>query len=234
MAPLPESSPFGGLAAFDANRVTNCSGVPKTCVPLWTGAMPFVVNSTPAVANGVVYIANNGIGLTPTSLYAFDAVAGTARCSGTGPTKTCTPLWTALLPTDTNSSPAVAGGTVWIGASDNRLYAFDAAGNTKCSGTPKTCTPLRIAAPPIRPGSIGFSSPTIASGVIYIRLGKRQLRGLARGNRRVRIRRDRQHRLLGDAEDVFTDLECAEPTGVELPRSLRRPRLLQRRPSRGL
>jgi outer membrane protein assembly factor BamB len=163
----PSGSIFGGLAAFDANGVTNCSGVPKTCVPLWTGPMPFAVFSTPAVAHGVVYVANNGLALRPTSLYAFDAAGGTAHCSGTGPTKTCAPLWTAPLPTDVNSSPAVAAGTVWIGGGNGRLYAFDAGGNTNCSGSPKTCTPLRIAVPTTA-GSIGFSSPTIASGVIYV------------------------------------------------------------------
>jgi outer membrane protein assembly factor BamB len=46
------------LYAFSAAGSTNCSGTPKTCTPLWTGAMgsPSIIYSSPVVANGVMYI----------------------------------------------------------------------------------------------------------------------------------------------------------------------------------
>jgi hypothetical protein len=162
------TSIFGGLAAYDAGGSNNCSGVPKTCVPLWTAPMKGFVDSSPAVSNGVAYVANH-VG-SPSALFAFDAAGGSGHCSGSAATKTCTALWSGPLPTsDAISSPAVAYGIAWIGTGDGRLYAFDAAGNINCSGTPKVCTPRWSAGPTPR-GAIGFSSPTIANGVIYIGL----------------------------------------------------------------
>ena len=144
------------LYAFDAAGSTGCSGTPKTCVPLWTAGTEAGVESSPAVANGVVYI-----GSTDTRLYAFDA-AGSTGCSGTP--KTCSPLWIAQTGGIVGSSPAVANGVVYIGSIDTRLYAFDAAGSTGCSGTFKVCTPLWTTTT----GGAVNSSPTIANGVVYI------------------------------------------------------------------
>lgn len=50
----------GILSAFDAAGSTNCSGTAtaRMCTPLWTSAPDgsgYVTNSSPAVANGVVY-----------------------------------------------------------------------------------------------------------------------------------------------------------------------------------
>jgi hypothetical protein len=127
------------LYAFDAAGTTGCSGTPKTCAPLWTAAVPDTSSSSPAVANGVVYIGTEDPDF---GLYAFDA-AGSSGCSGTP--KTCSPLWTASTGGGgTDSTPAVSGGVVYIGSNDPAfgLFAFDAAGSTNCSGTPKTCSPL--------------------------------------------------------------------------------------------
>src|SRR5205807_4585203 len=52
------------LYAFSAAGTTNCSGSPKTCTPLWTAAAAGG-QSSPAVANGVVYNGNGG------QMYAF-------------------------------------------------------------------------------------------------------------------------------------------------------------------
>ena len=46
-----------GLYAFDAKGVTNCSGTPKTCAPLWRSQDPYAATS-PAVANGMVYVSS--------------------------------------------------------------------------------------------------------------------------------------------------------------------------------
>jgi hypothetical protein len=53
---------FAGIQAFDATGTTNCSGIPKTCSPLWSDVIagpllgsPLQVSS-PVVANGAVYL----------------------------------------------------------------------------------------------------------------------------------------------------------------------------------
>jgi outer membrane protein assembly factor BamB len=146
------------LYAFDAAGVTNCSGTPKVCQPLWT-AKTGRIDGTPAVANGVLYIGANG------KLNAFDA-AGVTNCSGTP--KTCLPLWTSDLREISTSSPVVVDGVVYIGGGNApaKLYAFDAAGVTNCSGTPKRCTPLWTGMTSGK--SLLFSSPAVANGVVYM------------------------------------------------------------------
>jgi hypothetical protein len=150
----------GGLLAFDAAGNTNCSGSPKVCQPLWTGEPTTTLGvfgtSSPAVANGVAYLASSG------ALYAFDAT-GKTGCSGTP--KVCTQLWTAPVASSTAAtfgltSAAVTNGTAYL-TSDGTLYAFDATGATNCSGLPKTCSPLWTA-----PGA--YNSPAIANGTLYV------------------------------------------------------------------
>jgi outer membrane protein assembly factor BamB len=144
------------LYAFDAAGLTNCSGTPKACGPLWTGATGAPIFSSPAVASGVVYI-----GSDDTKVYAFDA-AGQSGCSGAP--LTCQPLWTGLTGGSVESSPAVADGVVYVGSRDFSLYAFDARGAVDCSGTPKLCAPLWSA----KTGNVVFSSPAVDGRGIFI------------------------------------------------------------------
>jgi outer membrane protein assembly factor BamB len=146
------------LYAFDAAGVTSCSGVPKTCTPLWMATTGSAMFSSPAVAGGVVYV-----GAYDNKLYAFDA-GGVTGCSGVP--KTCAPLWTGATQALIIASPAVANGLVFIGseATDQSVYAFDAAGVTGCSGTPKTCTPLWTGD---TPGG-ARSSPAVSGDSLYI------------------------------------------------------------------
>jgi outer membrane protein assembly factor BamB len=150
----------GNLSAFDATGTTNCSGTPKTCEPLWT-ALTGEFENSPAVANGVVYA-----GTQDGRLYAFDA-AGVTNCSGTP--KTCMPLWTSENIGIYGSAPAVAGGMVYIGSESGpnhgRLFAFDAAGVTNCSGTPKTCKPVWIG---VSSGQAIETPAAVANGVVYV------------------------------------------------------------------
>jgi outer membrane protein assembly factor BamB len=139
------------LLAFDAAGTTNCSGTPKTCQPLWTATLGGSITSSPAVANGVVYI-----GSLDHKLYAFDA-AGVTNCTNVS----CSPLWTATAGDTISSSPAVANGVVYIGSEDNNMYAFDAAGSQGCANS--VCTPLFTAT---TQGDVS-SSPTIANGMLY-------------------------------------------------------------------
>ena len=62
--------------------------------------------SSPAVANGVVYVTSDD-----GTLSAFDA-AGVTSCSGI-PT-TCTPLWTAHIGNDNFPSPAIVNGVLYV------------------------------------------------------------------------------------------------------------------------
>ena len=77
---------------------------------------------------------------------------------------TLTGLWSAPERGLLFSSPAVAGGTVYVGSGDHNLYAFDAAGVVGCQGTPPTCDPL-WAGPT---GGFIASSPAVANGVVYV------------------------------------------------------------------
>jgi outer membrane protein assembly factor BamB len=104
----------GALDAFDASGVENCTGTPKTCSPLWTGPTPLGIESSPAVANGIVYVGES-------QLYAFDA-AGVTNCSGT----VCSPL--RVVPESTgfgNSGPSVANGKLYIGSYNSGFMALD-------------------------------------------------------------------------------------------------------------
>jgi outer membrane protein assembly factor BamB len=151
---------YDGLYAFSASGTTGCSGTPKTCTPLWTSTSAGHISQATAVANGVVYVTEDA-----GNLYAFSAT-GTTGCSGTP--KTCTPLWTATIsPNVLTSSPAVANGVVYVGGagSGGKLVAFSALGTTNCSGTPKTCAPLWTAA---IAGSSTNPSPAVANGLVYV------------------------------------------------------------------
>jgi hypothetical protein len=132
----PPGGPSGSVEAFDANGVTNCSGTPKVCQPLWITSSD-VGYSPPAVANGVLYAIGED------TLDAFSA-NGTTGCSGTP--KVCQPLWSATLDASptfiSTASPSVSGGIVYAQSANFNLEAFDANGVTNCSGTPATCTPL--------------------------------------------------------------------------------------------
>lgn len=149
------------VAAFNVAGTTGCMGTPVICVPMWTTSDPAVssgIGGSPAIANGVLYIANGA------TLDAFDA-AGSTGCAGTP--KVCAPLWTgAMSGNEFNSTaPAVANGIVYVDNPLSGLYAFDATGTTNCSAnaTGKTCAPLWNA-PSVR-GTGG--APAVANGVVY-------------------------------------------------------------------
>jgi outer membrane protein assembly factor BamB len=132
------------FSAFDAAGVTNCSGSPATCAPLWTtptgDSAP--TGSAPAVAHGKVYVTLGG-------LHVYDA-AGVTNCTADwSGSKTCAPLWTASGAQDV----VVADGVVYAGS------ASDAAGVINCSGSPKFCAPLSP--------DFFVESPVISHGTIY-------------------------------------------------------------------
>jgi outer membrane protein assembly factor BamB len=142
-----------GLAVFDA------AGCGQTaCQPIWTGAHGFdeFAFGTPAVWNGKVYL---GIG---TTLTVFDA-AGCGQA-------TCGPLFTidaSGSQAEIDSSPAVAGGVVYVGENSMKVFAGNASG---CGRT--SCPALWTG---MTDDSIVNSSPAIVDGVMYIGSGNRFL-----------------------------------------------------------
>jgi outer membrane protein assembly factor BamB len=75
----------------------------------WTTTTGGSVESSPAVASGVVYVGSDDGGL-----YAVDAATGAIE-------------WKTSTGGAISSSPAVANGTVYVGSDDGRLYTVDAA-----------------------------------------------------------------------------------------------------------
>ena len=82
--------------------MTNCSGTPKVCRPLFGVTGSIGQPNSPAVSNGVLYLTN-----TSGQLFAYSA-DGTTNCSGT--TTLCSPLWTATMGSATTAAPACSVG----------------------------------------------------------------------------------------------------------------------------
>jgi outer membrane protein assembly factor BamB len=136
------SSPavVGGVAYVGAGGVlfafsTSCT---STCDPLWSFPTGNQIGSSPAVANGRVYI-----GSQDGKMYVL-STSGALQ-------------WTAATRTADSSSPTVANGVVYIGANQN-IDAFNATG---CSAA--TCSPLWTA--PVTGAS--FASPVVVNGMVY-------------------------------------------------------------------
>lgn len=146
----------GVLRAFDAAGVTNCSGAPRACQPMWQAAVPGEP-LTPTVSDATVHVTAGN------SLYAFDAT-GVTNCDGVP--RVCQPLWQASPAVD---SPVVTGGIVYVSAGTT-IAAYDAAGTMGCGGTPRTCEPIWRSQPAACAGvatECRFSAPSIEGGRLY-------------------------------------------------------------------
>jgi outer membrane protein assembly factor BamB len=135
----------GKLNAFSA---AGCGSA--VCAPLWQGVAgpQSILQSSPAVANGRVYI-----GSFDGKLYVFPA----AGCGAA----LCQPLWTGATGGSVESTPTVSRGVVYVGSDDGRLYAFRAAG---CGAS--TCQPMWSG--PLGSGPVLDSTPAVSNGVVYI------------------------------------------------------------------
>ncbi len=119
----------------------------------WHGTTGGAVESSPAVANGVVYV-----GSDDRKLYAFPASCGTSNA-------TCTPLWHGTTGGAVRSSPAVVNGVVYVASNDGNLYAFPAS----CGTGNATCSPLWHGTTGSVVSGFAFtSSPVVANGVVYV------------------------------------------------------------------
>jgi len=97
------------------------------------------VDSSPAVANGIIYV-----GSRDKNLYAIDAVTGNEK-------------WRFTTGDWVDSSPAVANGIVYVGSNDKNLYAIGA------NAVSPTTVPKTISYTPI-PSQVtdaGSSSPQV-------------------------------------------------------------------------
>jgi outer membrane protein assembly factor BamB len=84
------------------------------------------VFSSPAVANGVVYV-----GSVDGNVYALNASTGAK-------------LWSFNAGDVVASSPAVANGVVYIGSFDNKVYAFDQTGGALVRRTAQRPNPSML------------------------------------------------------------------------------------------
>jgi outer membrane protein assembly factor BamB/plastocyanin len=149
-------SRLGGVSAYDARGMTNCSGSPIVCSPIWTGATSGTARS-PVDANGMVYVPTDD-----SHVYAFDA-SGVSNCSGSP--KTCLPLWSAAI-TAGVEDVAESVGSLFVWGNDGKLSVYDALGSTNCSGSPTTCQPLWTA----QAGTFSQSrsGPVVSDGRVYV------------------------------------------------------------------
>jgi hypothetical protein len=150
--------------AFDLTSTTDCS---RGCEPTWfyRGAVtPLAL--APAVAAGRVFVADS-VNATPLGVDAFDASG--QSCSGSP--RTCAPL-ARLLTVGEPEGVAATASLVFVSTANTfnggaaAISAFDLAGAASCSGTPKTCQPLRSITLPV---SVGFPGrPSVANGLVAV------------------------------------------------------------------
>jgi outer membrane protein assembly factor BamB len=105
-------------------------------VPLWTVPIGVQLESSPAIAGGVVYF-----GASDHGLYAVNAATGA-------------PLWHDVLGDVVHSSPAVVGGVVYVGCNDGTVRAFDALTGAALWS--------------VQTGGPVISSPAVTGGTVYI------------------------------------------------------------------
>jgi outer membrane protein assembly factor BamB len=111
----------------------------STGAKLWSYATGTSVDSSPAVANGVVYV---GSDYPANKVYALNASTGAL-------------LWSYTTGGGVNSSPAVANGVVYVGSLDNNVYALNASTGAKLWSYTTG-------------GPIYYSSPAVVNGVVYV------------------------------------------------------------------
>ena len=126
----------------DLNNTGYTSEVgPKTNIIAWDFDTGSVVTSSPAVADGVVYVGSND-----TYVYALDASTGDE-------------IWRYQISgqfgyNGTYSSPAVADGVVYIGSNDFNIYALNASTGTKIWN--------------FTVFGYVYSSPVVVDGILYV------------------------------------------------------------------
>ena len=141
------------LEVFDAHGEAGCSGVPKTCAPLWTaswGTASTQGGATLAISGNRVYVSTPS---TPDAITVFDAAGVTGCTSGT--TTTCSPIFSTTAPS--GGGPIAVAGNRLVERENFGVQVFDAAGIVGCAN--QICAPQRVIQGP------GF--PSISGTTIY-------------------------------------------------------------------
>lgn len=156
------------VLGFDAAGSQGCSGSPLVCTPVWKGTWNAAPLFTPrldlAVADGRLYAStpdlSSQLGAPPSITSVLD-LSTHQGCSGSAP-EVCTPRFSAS--TDRGGlPPVVVDGVLYLGSSTG-ASAFDATGATNCSGTPRTCQPLRTFGAPAAASSLAVSDGLVLIG----------------------------------------------------------------------
>jgi outer membrane protein assembly factor BamB len=140
----------GRLWAYPAN---GC-GQDICTAPLWTSTDLAQIIDSPTVAAGRVYVGSQ------TSFDSNDGKLDVFNANGCGQ-PICAPLWQGDAGPESilQSSPAVSGGSVYVGSYDGKLYVFNANG---CGA--KLCQPVWTGAT----GGHIESSPTVSGTTVFI------------------------------------------------------------------
>ena len=158
---------WGGLHRLELQRV--CAECQHRRI-LWSFATRSYVESSPVVANGVVYVTSDD-----GKLYALNASTGAE-------------LWSYTTGNFFEGSPAVANGVVYFGSVDNNVYALNANTGAKLWSYPAfvISTPavangvvyigssdgnlyaLNAGAAAVEGYAAGGGAPAVANGVVYV------------------------------------------------------------------
>ena len=138
---------FGGWHLNGGGRSSPDTGISLSNVASttldWTATTGGPVDSSPAVANGAVYI-----GSDDGKVYACNATTGAT-------------LWTATMGGAVKSTPAVDNGIVYVGSEDDKIYALETRRRARRSGpsprlawwTPRRSSSVRMSTSPLTAGS---------------------------------------------------------------------------------
>jgi hypothetical protein len=133
----------GALSVFSAN---GCGAA--SCEPLWQAHISGSIDSTPALAGGLVLFGSTN----DHTLYAFPA-------NGCG-AAVCQPVWIGKLKDGTTGSVTVSDGIAYVGDFSGHLYAFKAAG----CGAP-VCSPLWVG---VGQTNEELGTPAVGNGTVYV------------------------------------------------------------------
>ncbi len=94
-----------------------CATDGRECAPIWQSrSIGYYIASSPAVANGVVYVGAQNLNQSNGRLFAFAAHCGSAICGR---------IWRSPLTGGmVNASPAVSHGMVYVASNSGRTFAF--------------------------------------------------------------------------------------------------------------
>ena len=114
---VPAAAQYDTQYQYNAAHTGDYSPVagstPPNNVQKWSFATGDLVDSSPAVLNGLVYVGSNDH-----NVYALNATTGAK-------------VWNYTTGGHVLSSPAVVNGTLYVGSSDNNLYALNASNGAK-------------------------------------------------------------------------------------------------------